>query len=226
MLTSDESLINPKPIPEVHAAAARAAIRRELASDVAGGSSEVGSQPLPWRPTDGRLPRRVVRVTPSDRKRSRAARCSLFEICCGRRRDGRRCDEQTGGGGGFVARSTAPCVAPRWGREGHAAAACVCGDGAALGRRRAAGAWPSRAHRAARAALARVAAHTHARTHCTRVSSVCVICRAVQRAWSAVVGRVDVSHDHRGLTAGHFTFGWCSKMLTEKACAATKHNIT
>ena len=45
------------------------------------------------------------------------SRCYLFEIFCGRRRDGRRCDEQTGGGGGIVARSTASCVAPRWGRE-------------------------------------------------------------------------------------------------------------
>ena len=98
-------------------------------------------------------------MTPSDRKRSRADRCYIFKAFGGRRRDGRRCDKQKGGGGGFVARSTAPCVALRWGREGHAAAACVCGDGAALGRRRAAGAWPSREHRAARAALARVAAH-------------------------------------------------------------------
>ena len=51
--------------------------------------------PLPWRPTDGRLPRRVVRVTPSDRKRSRADRCYIYEISSSggdRRRDGRRCD--------------------------------------------------------------------------------------------------------------------------------------
>ena len=52
------------------------------------------------------------------------------------------------------ARSTALCVAPRWGREGRAAAACV---------RRLRGARPqtrrrNRAHRAGRAALARVAA--------------------------------------------------------------------
>ena len=71
----------------------------------------------PAAPTDRRLPRRVVCVAPSDRKRSRADRCYFFNIFCGRRRDGRRCDEQTGGGGGIVARSTASCVAPRWGRE-------------------------------------------------------------------------------------------------------------
>ena len=54
------------------------------------------------------------------------SRCYLFEIFCGRRRDGRRCDEQTGGGGGSsqgvdgAVRGAALGVA-----SGHAAAVCV-----------------------------------------------------------------------------------------------------
>ena len=45
-----------------------------------------------------------------------------------------------------------------WGGEGGAPQRRACGDGAAHGRGRAAGARPSRAHRAGRAALAWVAA--------------------------------------------------------------------
>ena len=91
----------------------------------------------------------LVCVAPSDRKRSRADRCYFFNIFCGRRRDGRRCDEQTGGGGGIVARSTASCVAPRWGRErGRRSGVRV-----AMARRSAADAPPERA-RVARTAPA------------------------------------------------------------------------
>ena len=87
------------------------------------------------------------------------SRCYLFEIFCGRRRDGRRSDEQMGSGGGSSrGRRRAVRGAALGGREG-APQRRACGDGAALGRRRAAGAWPSREHRAARAALARVGAH-------------------------------------------------------------------
>ena len=88
-------------------------------------------------------------MAPSDRKRSRADRCYFFNIFCGRRRDGRRCDEQTGGRGGIVARSTASCVAPRWGRErGRRSGVRV-----AMAQRSAADAPPERA-RAARTAPA------------------------------------------------------------------------
>ena len=155
-------------------------------------------EPLPWRPTDGRLPRRVVRVTPSDRKRSRADRCYIFNIFCGRRRDGRRCDEQTGGGGGgLVARSTASCVAPRWGRErGRRSGVRV-----AMARRSAADAPPERA-RVARTAPAEPRSRGWLRTRCMCVVCTAFVCNSCgcARLWPVAVGRIDVlrrPHDHR-----------------------------
>ena len=108
------------------------------------------------------------------------SRCYLFEIFCGRRRDGRRCDEQTGGGGGIVARSTAPCVAPRWGREGRAAAACV---------RRWRGARPQTRRRSVAEPRAPRRPSCARASGCARavcVSPVCVISYA--RLWPARCG--------------------------------------
>ena len=74
-----------------------------------------------------------------------------------------------GDGGGFddlVATSTGATAARRSAADGRASQRRAADDGAAIGRRCAAGARPSRAHRAARAVLARVA-----RTRCMCVVS-------------------------------------------------------
>ena len=82
---------------------------------------------------------------------------------CGCWRDDEQPAAEGGGGGvdGLVASVAwgAACGAALGGRDGGAPQWRTCGDGAGCGGRCAAGACPSRAHRAARAALARVAAH-------------------------------------------------------------------
>ena len=66
------------------------------------------------------------------------SRCYLFEIFCGRRRDGRRCDEQTGGGGGS-SQGRRRCA---WRRAGGGERARRSGVRAAMARRTATDAPP------------------------------------------------------------------------------------
>ena len=164
----------------------------DLAGDVAGGSSEVGSQPSHGgRPMVGCLGG-LFCVTSSDRKRSRTDRCYLFEMFGDFGGDFGVFGDFGGAMGGAMG-GAVDGAAARVGVRGVRRSGVACGDGVAHGRRRAAGARPSRAHRAGRAALARVAAHALYACH-----FVCVYFRACP--WPAAVGRIDVlrrPHDHR-----------------------------
>ena len=92
------------------------------------------------RRTVGQLPGRVVCVTPSDRKRSREQVLPLRDLLrpTARRAAVRRADRRRRR---LVARSTALCVAPRWGWRAGTPQRCACGDGAAHGHRRAAASY-------------------------------------------------------------------------------------
>ena len=129
----------------------------ELASDVAGGSSEVGSQPLPWlcgravacRPSLVCACVRAFCVTPSDRKRSRAGRCYFFTVSAsgGATAGGAASGATTSPSPHALARARAPppsCLAAR-AVAAHALAACALTARIAGGH-----------HRAARAARWRV----------------------------------------------------------------------
>jgi hypothetical protein len=95
-----------------------------------------------------------------------------------------------GGGGSSRGRRRRVCgVAPRWGAERGAPQRRACGDGAGCGRRRAAGARPSRAQRAGRPALARVDAHARC---CVLffLSSVMRVCARRSGGSTCYVGRM------------------------------------
>ena len=119
------------------------------------------------------------------------SRCYLFEIFCGRRRDGRRSDKHMGGGGGS-SRGGPRAWRHAGGPRGRAAAACV---------RRWRGARPQTRRRSVAEPRAPRRPSCARASGCARavcVSPVCVISYA--RLWPVAVGRIDVlrrPNDHR-----------------------------